>query len=60
MADENQGGAKNVQDADMEPESFENWTGDQMHITNDLVYKLTLENTTQMRIVWKISLEKLQ
>ena len=46
MADENQGGAKNVQDADMEPESFENWTGDQMHITNDLVYKLTLENTT--------------
>ena len=59
MADGNQNGAKNgVEDAVMmEPETFANWTGDQMHTSNDLVYKLALENTTEMRIIWKISLE---
>ena len=27
-------------------ESFDNWTGDEMHNCDDLVYKLTLSNTT--------------
>ena len=41
----------------MEPETFDNWTGDHMYTSNDLVYKLTLENTTEARVMWKISLE---
>jgi len=27
-------------------ESFDTWTGDQMHECNDLVYKLTVTNTS--------------
>ena len=36
-------------------ESFDNWTGDQMHTCDDLVYKLTLSNTTEQPILYKIS-----
>ena len=39
-------------------ESFDNWTGDQMHTCDDLVYKLTLSNTTEQPILYKISFKK--
>lgn len=36
-------------------ESFDNWTGDEMHSCDDLVYKLTLSNPTEQPILFKIS-----
>lgn len=39
-------------------ESFDNWTGDEMHACDDLVYKLTLSNTTDKPILFKISFKE--
>lgn len=44
-------GAANGENAE---ETFDNWTGDQMHTCDDLVYKLTLSNTTEAPILFKI------
>ena len=41
-------------------ESFENWTGDEMHSCDDLVYKLTLSNTTESPILYKISFKEVE
>jgi len=40
-------------------ESFDNWTGDEMQTSNDLVYKLMLSNTTEQPILYKIGLKDL-
>lgn len=36
-------------------ESFDTWTGDQMHECNDLVYKLTVTNTSDQPVEYKVN-----
>lgn len=37
-------------------ESFDNWTGDEMLECEDLVYKLSLSNMTELNILFKVTL----
>lgn len=36
-------------------ESFDNWTGDELRECDDLVYKLSVSNTTEQPILYKVS-----